>query len=84
MRRRPDRILRQLLAASLIILALMHPETTAHLAEIAAAMILGIVNGIGQAAAAQPGPALLLAGGIYLAIEIRTHRPPAARVRAHA
>ncbi|MFC7817579.1 hypothetical protein ACFUTR_23395 [Streptomyces sp. NPDC057367] len=79
MRRRPDRILRQLLAVTLVILALMHPETTAHLAEITAAMVLGVIDGIGQAAAAQPGPALLLAGGIYLAVQIRAHRPPAAR-----
>ncbi|MFD0053022.1 hypothetical protein ACFVHR_04760 [Streptomyces sp. NPDC127168] len=83
MRRRPDRILRQLLAATLVILAIMHPETTAHLAEIAAAMVLGVIDGIGQAAAAQPGPALLLAGALYLAHQIRTHRPPT-RARAHA
>ncbi|GGQ83681.1 hypothetical protein [Streptomyces flaveolus] len=81
MRRRPDRILRQLLAATLVILALMHPETTARLAETAAAMVLGIVDGIAQAAAAQPEAALLLAGAIYLAVQIRTHRP---RARAHA
>lgn len=83
MRRRPDRILRQLLAATLVILALMHPETTAHLAEIATAMLLGIVTGIAHAASQQPEAALLLAGGIYIAHQIRTHRPPTARARAH-
>ncbi|WP_370667053.1 hypothetical protein [Streptomyces sp. IBSBF 2507] len=82
MRRRPDRILRQLLAASVIILAIMHPQTTAHLAEIATAMLLGIVTGITHAASQQPEAALLLTGAIYIAHQIHTHRPHPARARA--
>lgn len=75
MRRRPDHLLRNLLAATLTALALMHPEATAQLAQLATALLLGIVTGITQAAAAQPEAALLTAGGIYLAHQIRTHRP---------
>ncbi|MFJ8146581.1 hypothetical protein ACIQ6R_16140 [Streptomyces sp. NPDC096048] len=84
MRRRPDRILRQLLLATLIILALMHPAATAHLAEIATAMLLGVVTGIADAASQQPEAALLLAGAVYLAVQTRNHRPRPARARAHA
>lgn len=75
MRRRPDHLLRSLLAAALAVLALMHPETTARLAELATGLLLAVVAGIAQAAAAQPEAALLTAGGIYLAHQIRTHRP---------
>ncbi|OXS35403.1 hypothetical protein [Streptomyces sp. XY006] len=81
MRRRPDHLIRNLFTASLIILAGMHPETTAQLAQLGTSLLLGIVNGIAQAAAQQPGPALLTAGAIYIAHQIRTHRP---RARAHA
>lgn len=80
MRRRPDRLLHRLFITSLIILAAMHPDTTAQLAETATALLLGIVDGITHAAAQQPGPALLVAGALYIAHQIRTHRP----ARAHA
>ncbi|MGQ5576744.1 hypothetical protein [Streptomyces sp. ECR3.8] len=82
MRRRPDRLLTRLFLASLIALALMHPDTTAHLAELATGLLLAIVAGIAQAATAQPEAALLTAGGIYLAHQIRTHRPRARTARA--
>ncbi|MFI2426526.1 hypothetical protein ACH5A7_20920 [Streptomyces sp. NPDC018955] len=83
MRRRPDHLLRNLFLTSLIILALMHPAATAQLAETATALLLGIVDGIAQAAANQPEAALLLAGAVYIAHQIRTHRPRPA-TRAHA
>lgn len=83
MRRRPDHLLTRLFIASLITLALMHPETTAHLAELATGLLLAVVTGITHAAAAQPEAALLTAGGIYLAHQIRTHRPRAT-TRTHA
>ena len=82
MRRRPDHLLRNLLAATLAVLALMHPEATAQLAQLATGLLLAVVAGIAQAAAAQPEAALLTAGGIYLAHQIRTHRPRARTARA--
>ena len=81
MRRRPDHLIRNLFIASLIILAGMHPEATAQLAHLGTALLLGIVTGIAQAAQQQPGAALLTAGALYIAHQIRTHRP---RARAHA
>ncbi len=60
----------------------MHPETTAQLAELATALLLGIVTGITQAATAQPEAALLTAGAVYLTHQIRTHRPRARAARA--
>ncbi|MGW5616254.1 hypothetical protein [Streptomyces sp. NPDC003877] len=81
MRRRPDRPLTRLFVASLIILAGMHPEATAQLAQLATSLLLGIVTGITTAAAQQPEAALLTAGALYIAHQIRTHRP---RARAHA
>lgn len=84
MRRRPDHLLRNLLTASLIILALMHPEATAQLAQLATALLLGIVTGIAQAATAQPEAALLTAGAIYITHQIRTHRPRTTRAPARA
>ncbi|GKQ35166.1 hypothetical protein [Streptomyces sp. A012304] len=77
MARRHDRILHRLLYATLIILALMHPDTAGHVAQLAATVLLTTVAGIAQAAAAQPEAALLTAGGIWIAHQIRTHRPTA-------
>jgi hypothetical protein len=79
MARRPNQLLRNLLTASLIILAAMHPTTVGHMAEAGATLLLAIVQGIAQAATDQPGPAALAAGAIYIAHQIRTHRPARAR-----
>jgi hypothetical protein len=79
MRSRP--ILRYLLAATLLILAALHPDTLATLARLGAGAVLAIVTGIAQAATAQPEAALLTAGALYITHQIRTHRP--ARARAH-
>lgn len=75
MRRRPDHLIRNLLIASLIILAAMHQSGTARLAQLGTELILAIVQGVADAAAAHPGPAILLAGLIYIAHQARTHHP---------
>ena len=70
-----------LLIASLIIIAAMHPDTTGHLVRIGTELLLTIVQGAADGAAAHPGAAALLAGAVYVAHQIRTHQP---RARAHA
>ncbi|WP_033307358.1 hypothetical protein RFN58_06945 [Streptomyces iakyrus] len=82
MRRRPERLLTRLFIAALIVLAGMHPEATAQLAQLGTALLLGIVTGVAQAAQQQPEAALLTAGAVYIAYQIRTHRPRAARAHA--
>lgn len=82
-RRRQDHLIRNLLITSLIIIAAMHPETVGHMANLGATLLLAIVDGITQAAADNPGPALLTAGAIYVVHQIRTHQPRT-RTRAHA
>jgi hypothetical protein len=82
MRRHPHRILHQLLAASLIILAAMHPAAVTTCAELGAGILLAIVEGVADAASHNPGPAALVAGAFYIAHQARTHKPPA-RARAH-
>ncbi|MEH0586203.1 hypothetical protein QA942_19785 [Streptomyces sp. B21-106] len=79
MRRRPDNLLRNLLITTLIVLAAMHPQTVGHLANLAAGLLLAIVQGIADAAHDQPGAAALTVGAMYAVHQIRTHRP-----RAHA
>lgn len=79
MRRRPDHLIRNLLIATLIILAAMHPAAVSRLAQLATELILAIVNGIAQGAAAHPGPAILTAGLIWITHQARTHRPRTAR-----
>jgi hypothetical protein len=74
-RRRPDRLLLRLLYTTLVILAAMHPAAVGHIAQAGATLLLAIVDGIAQAAANQPGPAILTAGAIYITHQIRTHRP---------
>ena len=82
MRRHPNRLLHQLLAASLIILAAMHPAAVTQCTELAAGILLAIVQGIADAASHNPGPAALTAGAIWIAHQARTHKPPT-RARAH-
>lgn len=74
-RRRPNHLLRNLLLASLIILAAMHPDTVRHLTQMATGLILAAVQGITDAATAHPGPAILTATAIWAVHQIRTHRP---------
>ena len=81
MRRRPNQLLRNLLYASLIILAAMHPQAAGRRAQLAAGRLLAIVHGVADAAAAQPGPAVLAALAVYVAHQIHTHRP--STTRAH-
>lgn len=75
MRRRPNRLLHWLLAGSLLTLALTHPAAVGRLAQLAAGLVLAIVDGISCAAADNPGPAAIAALGVYVAHQIRTHRP---------
>lgn len=79
MRRRPNQLLLRLFYASLIILAAMHPTAVGHLTQLGAGLVLAIVQGIATAAAANPGPAILTAGALYIAHQARTHRPARAR-----
>lgn len=79
MRRHPNHLLHWLLAGSLLTLALTHPAAVGRLAQLAVGLLLAIVQGAAQAAADQPGPAALLAGGLYVAHQIHTHRPRTAR-----
>lgn len=83
MRSRPNHLLRNLLYTTLLILAAMHPDTAGTLAQLAAGMVLATVNGVAAAAAEQPEAALLTTGLVWIAHQIRTHRP-AARRPAHA
>lgn len=80
MRRHPNNLIRNLLIASLIILAAMHPTGSSHLAELGTGLILAIITGIANAAAANLGAAALAAGTIYIAYQAHTHRP---RTRHH-
>lgn len=82
MRRHPSKLLQRLLYGALLILAAMHPDAVTTIARLAAGMVLATVNGITAAAAAQPEAALLTAGALYIAYQIRTHRPRPARARA--
>ncbi len=81
MARRPNTMIRNLLIGSLIILAAMHPTTVGRLANIAVSLILAIVQGAANAAADQPGPALLAGVILYAAHAIRTHRPHTTHAR---
>lgn len=81
MARRQDHLIRNLLYAALIVIAAMHPDAVGQMAHLAAGLLLAIVQGVTDAAVAQPGPAVLTGGLIYVVHQIRTHRPPA-RARA--
>ncbi|MFJ2000278.1 hypothetical protein [Streptomyces chartreusis] len=81
MRRRPNQLLKNLFIASLIILAAMHPNAVEQAARLGVGVILAVVNGIAQASADNPGPAMLAAGAIYVAYQIHIHRPRPARAR---
>ena len=73
MRRHPSKLLQRLLYGALLILAAMHPDAVTTIARLAAGMVLATVNGI---------TALQTAGALYIAYQIRTHRPRPARARA--
>ncbi|MHB9857640.1 hypothetical protein [Streptomyces sp. YIM S03343] len=75
MRRRPDHLIRNLLAASLIILAAMHPGAVRRLAQLATGLVLAVVQGVADAATAHPGPAVLTATAIWAVHQVRTRRP---------
>lgn len=75
MRSHPNHLIRNLLATALTILAAMHPDTASHLAHLGVGLVLAIVQGATEAAADNPGPAILATGAVYLAHQIRTHRP---------
>lgn len=79
MRSRPNHLIRNLLGVALVILAAMRPDTARHLANLGAGLILAVVQGATDAAADNPGPAVLAAGAVYLVHQIRTHRPRTAR-----
>ena len=79
MRSRPNHLIRNLLAAALTILAAMHPDVVSHLAHLGVGLILAIVQGAADAAADNPGPAVLAAGAVHLARQVRIHQPRAAR-----
>lgn len=79
MRRHPNQLLLRLFYASLLILAAMHPETIGHLAQMAVTLLLAIVQGAADGAAANPGAAAIAAGLIYIAHQIRTHQTRTAR-----
>ena len=81
MARRPNRLLLRLLYASLGILALMHPAAVGRLANLTVTVALTAIQGAADAAAANPGPAVLAGLLLYVAYQIRTHRP---RARAYA
>jgi hypothetical protein len=77
MRRHPTHLLRNLLIASLIILAAMNQHATRQLATLAVGLVLAVVQGIADGVVAHPGAAALLAGAVYVAHQIRTHQPHA-------
>lgn len=81
MARRQDHLIRNLLIAALIVIAAMHPEAVGQMAHHGATLLLAIVQGVADAAADNPGPAVLTAGALYVIHQIRTHRPPT-RARA--
>jgi hypothetical protein len=82
MRRRQDHLLRNLLYATLAIIALMHPAAAGHIAQLGAGLLLAIIQGIKDAAVQNPGAAALAAGAAYITHQIRTHRPAHARSTA--
>lgn len=82
MARRQDHLIRNLLITALIVIAAMHPQAVGQLAHHATGLLLAIVQGVTDAAVAQPGPAVLTAGLLYVVHQIRTHQPKPARARA--
>jgi hypothetical protein len=79
MRRRHQNPLRWLLAGTLLILAATHPETVGHMVQLGVGLLLAIVQGAADGAAANPGAAALTCLAAYIAHQIRTHQPRTAR-----
>jgi hypothetical protein len=82
MRHHPNNLLRNLLIASLIIIAAMNRTATGHMVRIGTELLLAVVQGAADGAAAHPGAAALLAGAAWIAHQARTHRPHATRTHA--
>lgn len=82
MARRQDHLIRNLLITALTVIAAMHPTAVGQMAHLGASLLLAIVQGVADAAADNPGPAVLTAGLIYVVHQIRTHRPHPSRARA--
>jgi hypothetical protein len=80
MARRPNPLLRNLLAASLIILAAMHPTAITQMVRLGVGLVLAIAQGAADAITANPGPAALLALAAYITHQIR-HQPAHAHTR---
>jgi hypothetical protein len=78
MRRHRQSPLRWLLAGTLLILAATHPEAISRMAELGVGLILAIVQGAADGAAANPGAAALTCLAVYVAHQIR-HQPARAR-----
>jgi hypothetical protein len=77
MRRHPNHLLRNLLIASLIILAAMNPDATRQLTELATGLVLAMVQGIANAAADNPGAAAVAVITAWAVHRIHTHQPHA-------
>ena len=75
MRRHPNNLLRNLLIASLIILAATHPAAVQQMARLGAGLLLAIVQGIADATTDNPGAAAIAGLAAYIAHQIRSHRP---------
>lgn len=75
MARRPNQLLRNLLIASLIIIAAMHPDAAGTMAQLGVNLLLAIVQGIADGAADNPGAAAIAGLAVYIAYQIRIHRP---------
>ncbi|MDX5569791.1 hypothetical protein PYK79_49885 [Streptomyces sp. ID05-04B] len=80
MARRHNHLLRNLLIGSLITLAAMHPTAVSRLANLAVGLLLAITQGAADAAASNPGPAVLLALAAYITHQIR-NQPTHAHTR---
>jgi hypothetical protein len=82
MARHHNHLIRNLLTAALTVIAAMHPQAVGHMTQAGTTLLLATVQGVADAATAQPGPAILTAGLIYITHQIRTHRPHPRRAHA--
>lgn len=75
MRRHPNNLIRNLLIASLIILAAMHPAGISYLAQLGTGLVCSILEGILAGAAQHLAGAALAVGLIWIAFNAVAHRP---------
>ena len=75
MRRHPNNLLRNLLIASLIILAATHPAADQPMAPHGPRHHLAHVQSNAHATTHQPGAAAIAGLAAYIAHQIRSHRP---------